>query len=233
MGSTSDQVLLVLVTLAAASSQQISKPGWHMDVSRFVTATPGSDVTLPCIITHPLVDYTGNITVSWKRDCTTIFKCLVPQSASTCPDTGHDHYRLLGVPRDRNLSLQIQNVSIEDSMSYVCRLELEKKDDAYENRPGTILLVAAAEPSSSEACTPSYFLIAALGALCGLLFAALLALLGYMVWGRRGQKMKKPVEHAKVPDGPPPPIPLETPQSVPIYENIPRAAKPRTAKPSV
>ncbi|KAJ1212773.1 hypothetical protein NDU88_000418 [Pleurodeles waltl] len=227
-------VYLVLVSIGTTSAQS-SKPGWAINVSRFLKATPGSNVTLPCNITHPLANYQGNITTMWKRDGASFFTCYHSQTKTTCPKGGGSRYELIGDPRAGDLSLKITNVTVEDSWAYQCRIELEKKDDAYENRIRTLLLVSEEEeeePCQCPSFTSSLDLPIGLGVLSGLLLVALLGVVGYVLWSRRGKKSPKPSGNKKVPQGPPS-IPLETPSAVPIYENIPRGTNPRPKKSSV
>ncbi|XP_078533301.1 uncharacterized protein LOC144819200 [Lissotriton helveticus] len=226
-------VYLVLVSIAT-TSEQTSKPGWAMNVSRFVQATPGSNVTLPCTITHPLKNYTGNITTMWKRDGSRFFTCFFSNSKPTCLPAGGSRYQIIGNPREGDLTLQITNVSLEDSWAYQCRIEFEKKDDAYENRLRTLLLVSEEDPCQCHCPKKktSLNLHIALGVLSAALLVALLGVVVFVLCSRRGKKSAKPSVNKKIHEGPPS-IPLETPSAVPIYENIPRGTNPRPKKSSV
>uniref|UniRef100_H3AGA6 Ig-like domain-containing protein n=1 Tax=Latimeria chalumnae TaxID=7897 RepID=H3AGA6_LATCH len=115
---------------------------WSMKVPDKVTAIKGNPAVLPCTFTSPNKEI---ITVIWRilKHFTgqQIFNCTqeVITSAVCTSKNENSRYRLVGDPRQKNLSLLIDNVGYEDSMKYFCRVELNT--GKYETQTGTDLHV--------------------------------------------------------------------------------------------
>ncbi|XP_062984779.1 sialic acid-binding Ig-like lectin 15 [Elgaria multicarinata webbii] len=125
--------------------------GWSMHVPSEVTGEIGKTVTLPCTFTHPHNTYAKTLTAIWRvkepYNGTVVFKCITHSSSDLCKTTVglRDRYKLLGKPRQNDLSLQIDNLTWNDSNRYFCRVEFSGDfHDKYESRMGIrIRLIAA------------------------------------------------------------------------------------------
>ncbi|KAL7836582.1 hypothetical protein AOLI_G00278660 [Acnodon oligacanthus] len=119
---------------------------WLMMVPEAVDQNMGEDAIIPCSFTAPYQDYQDNITVIWRTKSQVIFRCLskgnTSESGQNCSEST-ERYSLSGNPRRNNISLRIKNVSFMDKDKYFCRVELNKKGDAYETSTGTILNIQA------------------------------------------------------------------------------------------
>lgn len=120
--------------------------GWSMTVPKAVDRKTGEDAVIPCSFTTPHKDYQGNITVIWRTKYPfkgpISFRCLsktiASESGQNCTESD-GRYSLSGNPRENNISLRIDNVSLTDNKQYFCRVELEKKGENYETDSGTSL----------------------------------------------------------------------------------------------
>ncbi|XP_067321712.1 sialic acid-binding Ig-like lectin 15 [Anolis sagrei] len=128
----------------------ISSKGWSMHVPAEVTSEIGKTVALPCTFTHPHSTYDKTLTAIWRvkepYNGTVIFKCIAHSSSDVCRTTVglKNRYKLLGNPRQNNLSLQIDHVSWNDSNRYFCRVEFSGDlHDKYESRMGIRLHLIA------------------------------------------------------------------------------------------
>uniref|UniRef100_H2ZXM9 Ig-like domain-containing protein n=1 Tax=Latimeria chalumnae TaxID=7897 RepID=H2ZXM9_LATCH len=122
--------------------------GWSLSVPKEVTAVKGKPAVLPCTFTYPPSVYSGKITAIWRVHPylgPEIFRCTMENSTSAdciVDKNEKSRYRLVGDPRQNNLSLLIDNVTYEDSNSYHCRVELSSKAAAmFQTQSGTRLHV--------------------------------------------------------------------------------------------
>ncbi|XP_066473939.1 sialic acid-binding Ig-like lectin 15 [Tiliqua scincoides] len=124
--------------------------GWSMHVPSEVTGEIGKTAALPCTFTHPHKTYDRTLTAIWRvkepYNGTVIFKCVTHGSSDLCKTTigSNNRYKLLGNPRQNNLSLQIDNLVWSDSNRYFCRVEFSgDSHDKYESRMGIRLHLIA------------------------------------------------------------------------------------------
>ncbi|XP_054842613.1 sialic acid-binding Ig-like lectin 15 [Eublepharis macularius] len=125
--------------------------GWSMHVPSEVTGEIGKSVSLHCTFTHPHQTYDKTLTAIWRvkepYNGTVVFKCVAHSSSNLCKTTVSlkNRYRLLGNPRQNNISLQIDNLSWNDSNRYFCRVEFSGDlHDKFESRTGIRLHLIAA-----------------------------------------------------------------------------------------
>ncbi|XP_060092591.1 sialic acid-binding Ig-like lectin 15 [Heteronotia binoei] len=125
--------------------------GWSMHVPSQVTGEIGQTVSLPCTFTHPHQTNDKTLTAIWRvkepYNGTVVFKCVAHSSSSVCKTaiSSKNRYQLLGNPRQNNLSLQIHNLTWNDSSKYFCRVEFSgDAHDKYESRMGIRLHLIAA-----------------------------------------------------------------------------------------
>ncbi|KAJ6663039.1 hypothetical protein lerEdw1_010860 [Lerista edwardsae] len=142
--------LLCLVSLLCVVKKGMPSKGWSMHVPSEVTGEIGKTAALPCTFTHPHKMYDRTLTAIWRvkepYNGTVIFKCVTHGSSDLCRTTiGSSHrYKLLGNPRQNNLSLQINNLVWSDSNRYFCRVEFSGDlHDKYESRMGLRLHLIA------------------------------------------------------------------------------------------
>ncbi|KAL8204231.1 UNVERIFIED_CONTAM: hypothetical protein K2H54_069737 [Gekko kuhli] len=124
--------------------------GWSMHVPPEVTGEIGKAVSLPCTFTHPHQTYDKTLTAIWRvkepYNGTVVFKCVAHGSSSLCKTAvgSKNRYQLLGNPRQNDLSLQIHNLTWNDSSKYFCRVEFSGDvHDKYESRMGIRLQLLA------------------------------------------------------------------------------------------
>ncbi|XP_078240290.1 sialic acid-binding Ig-like lectin 15 [Pogona vitticeps] len=128
----------------------ISSKGWSMHVPSEVTGEIGKTVTLPCTFTHPHNTFDKTLTAIWRvkepYNGTVVFQCVAHSSSDLCKATAgtKNRYKLLGNPRQNNLSLQIDSLAWNDSNRYFCRVEFSGDiHDKYESRMGLRLRLIA------------------------------------------------------------------------------------------
>ncbi|XP_053159445.1 sialic acid-binding Ig-like lectin 15 [Hemicordylus capensis] len=125
--------------------------GWSMHVPSEVTGEIGKMVALPCTYTYPHKMPSRTLTAIWRvrepYTGTIVFKCITHNTSEHCKTTigSKNRYKLLGNPRQNNLSLQIDNLTWNDSNRYFCRVEFSgDSHDKYETRMGIKLHLIAA-----------------------------------------------------------------------------------------
>ncbi|ETE56890.1 Sialic acid-binding Ig-like lectin 15, partial [Ophiophagus hannah] len=114
-----------------------------MHVPSEVVGEVGKSVALPCTFTHPHKMYDKALTAIWRVrepfNGSVVFKCVTQSSSDLCRVTVglKNRYKLLGNPRQNNLSLQIENLNWNDTNRYFCRVEFSGDvHDKYESRLG-------------------------------------------------------------------------------------------------
>ncbi|KAJ8004911.1 hypothetical protein DPEC_G00141200 [Dallia pectoralis] len=124
--------------------------GWSMTVQAEVRATEGYPVVLPCSFSHPHHTLHSSLKVVWRlghgHGSTVLYHCSSHTAAGDCqPDPQQDQrYRLEGNPRQHDLSLRINGISLLDDGRYFCRVEVPGHEPAsYEDKMGTRLRVEA------------------------------------------------------------------------------------------
>ncbi|XP_060546763.1 sialic acid-binding Ig-like lectin 15 isoform X3 [Pantherophis guttatus] len=129
----------------------VSSKGWSMHVPSEVVGEVGKSVALPCTFTHPHKMYDKALTAIWRMkepfNGSVMFKCVTQSSSDLCRVTvgSKNRYKLLGNPRQNNLSLQIENLNWNDTNRYFCRVEFSGDvHDKYESRLGIHLRLIAA-----------------------------------------------------------------------------------------
>lgn len=135
-----------------------------MHVPSEVTGEIGKTAALPCTFTHPHKTYDRTLTAIWRvkepYNGTVIFKCVTHSSSDLCRTTigSNSRYKLLGNPRQNNLSLQIDNLVWSDSNRYFCRVEFSGDlHDKYESRAGIRLHLIGEMFKSSEKGTWKWY----------------------------------------------------------------------------
>ncbi|XP_061099040.1 V-set and Ig domain-containing protein [Conger conger] len=138
--------LFLLLSHPAAGHED----GWSMKVPPEVRAIEGYPVVLPCSFTHPHHTHHSSMLVLWKLGHgptgTVLFQCASHNDSHRCQtEPQQDHrFRLEGNPREHDLTLRINNVALQDSGRYFCRVELPGHPHAnFENKIGTRLRVEA------------------------------------------------------------------------------------------
>ncbi|CAI9577163.1 unnamed protein product [Staurois parvus] len=124
---------------------------WSLQVSRDVSGEIGKAASLPCLFSHhPHKNYHGGITVIWRvkqpYNGTVVFRCSSDHVTEPCKTTVNymNKFRLVGSPRNNNVSITIGNLTWEDNNRYYCRVELSSdRHDKYETKTGTWLHVSA------------------------------------------------------------------------------------------
>ncbi|KFQ32229.1 Sialic acid-binding Ig-like lectin 15, partial [Mesitornis unicolor] len=103
---------------------------WSVHVPSDVTGELGKMVILPCTFTHPYKTFDRTLTAIWRikepYNGTVVFKCISQSTSELCK-TAVSHknkYKLLGNPRQKDLSIRIDNLTWSDSERYFCRVEL-------------------------------------------------------------------------------------------------------------
>ncbi|KAJ7335173.1 hypothetical protein JRQ81_013114 [Phrynocephalus forsythii] len=141
---------LFLTCLLCLVKKGISSKGWSMHVPSEVTGEVGKTITLPCTFTHPHNTFDKTLTAIWRvkepYNGTVVFKCVTHSSSDLCKTTVSmkNRYKLLGNPRQNNLSLQIDSLAWNDSNRYFCRVEFSGDvHDKYESRMGIRLHLIA------------------------------------------------------------------------------------------
>uniref|UniRef100_A0A672FHH0 Ig-like domain-containing protein n=1 Tax=Salarias fasciatus TaxID=181472 RepID=A0A672FHH0_SALFA len=136
-------LLLILILYLHLSSLFASPPE--------VRGMEGYPVVLPCTFSHPQHSQHASLQVLWRlghgRDATVLYRCTSRPGAPGCePEPGQDpRYRLEGDPREHDLSLRINSVSLQDSGRYYCRAEVHGREGVgFEDKMGTRLRVEAA-----------------------------------------------------------------------------------------
>ncbi|XP_072520998.1 sialic acid-binding Ig-like lectin 15 [Salminus brasiliensis] len=120
---------------------------WSMFLPEDVRGDFGNDVVLPCNFTSPFQNYTGPVTVIWRRNTafsgSQILKCSSEKMQGDCSKTvTDDRYSLSGHLRENDLSLRIKATTLGDEGKYFCRVELENSNDSFEKREGTELIIS-------------------------------------------------------------------------------------------
>ncbi|KAM3844809.1 sialic acid-binding Ig-like lectin 15 [Vipera latastei] len=143
--------LFFLACLLCLFDKGLSSKGWSMHVPSEVVGEVGKSVALPCTFTHPHKMYDKALTAIWRVrepfDGSVVFKCVTQSSSDLCRVTVglKSRYKLLGNPRQNNLSLQIENLNWTDTNRYFCRVEFSGDlHDKYESRTGIHLRLIAA-----------------------------------------------------------------------------------------
>ncbi|PIO33856.1 hypothetical protein AB205_0126810, partial [Aquarana catesbeiana] len=123
---------------------------WSLQVSRDVSGEIGKAASLPCLFSHPHKSHPGGLTVIWRvrqpYNGTVVFRCSSDHIKEPCKTTVNymNKFRLIGNPRNNNISISIGNLTWEDSNRYYCRVELSSdRHDKYETKSGTWLHVSA------------------------------------------------------------------------------------------
>ncbi|KAM9331043.1 sialic acid-binding Ig-like lectin 15 [Gastrophryne carolinensis] len=123
---------------------------WSLKVSLNVTGEVGRAAFLPCCFSHPHKNYHGGLMVIWRvkqpYNGTVVFKCASDHVGEQCRASVNymNKFRLVGNPRNNNISISIGNLTWEDSNRYYCRVELSSgRHDKYETKTGTWLHVSA------------------------------------------------------------------------------------------
>ncbi|KAM4709326.1 sialic acid-binding Ig-like lectin 15 [Discoglossus pictus] len=139
---------LMYVFKAAETGTRLNT--WSIQVSKEVSGEIGKGVTLLCTFTHPPNVHDGALTVIWRvgqpYHGTVVFKCVSNSSHDPCRTTISymNKIKLLGNPRNNNISISIHNLTWSDSNKYYCRVELSSdKHYQYEVRSGTKLNLLA------------------------------------------------------------------------------------------
>uniref|UniRef100_A0A8C5LJW9 Sialic acid binding Ig like lectin 15 n=1 Tax=Leptobrachium leishanense TaxID=445787 RepID=A0A8C5LJW9_9ANUR len=137
--------MLILVLQHGAKGNE-----WSFHVSKEVSGEVGKTVSLPCMFNHPHRDHAGILTAIWRikqpYDGTVVFKCVSNSSHEPCRTTVNymNKFKLLGNPRNNDLSIRIENLTWADSNKYYCRVELSSdRHDKYEAKAGTKLTLSA------------------------------------------------------------------------------------------
>ncbi|XP_070692301.1 sialic acid-binding Ig-like lectin 15 [Pempheris klunzingeri] len=140
-------VLLVPLIGAALGS---GDDGWSMRVESEVPAVEGYPVVLPCTFGHPQHSQHSSLQVLWRlghgQGATVLYRCTSRPGAPTCePGPQQDQrYRLEGNPREHDLSLRINSVTLQDGGRYYCRVEVQGREHiSFEDKMGTRLRVEA------------------------------------------------------------------------------------------
>ncbi|KAG8537179.1 hypothetical protein GDO81_024953, partial [Engystomops pustulosus] len=126
---------------------------WTLQVSKDVKGEIGKSVLLPCSFSPPHHlhrSHDSGLTVIWRirhpYNGSVVFKCVSDSSVDPCK-TNINHmnkFRLIGNPRNNNISISIGNLTWEDSNRYYCRVELSSdRHDKYETKSGTLLHIFA------------------------------------------------------------------------------------------
>ncbi|XP_063312460.1 sialic acid-binding Ig-like lectin 15 [Pelobates fuscus] len=141
---------LAFIWLLHTLPNGINSNAWTFHVSKEVTGEIGKTVSLPCVFTHPHKSHDGILTAIWRikqpYDGTVVFKCVSNSSHEPCKTTINymNKFKLLGNPRNNNISISIENLTWADSNKYYCRVELSSdRHDKYEAKSGTKLHLAA------------------------------------------------------------------------------------------
>ncbi|XP_040191741.1 sialic acid-binding Ig-like lectin 15 [Rana temporaria] len=123
---------------------------WSLQVSRDVSGEIGKAASLPCSFSPPHKSHPGGLTVIWRvrqpYNGTVVFRCSSDHMNEPCKTTVNymNKFRLIGNPRNNNISISIGNLTWEDSNRYYCRVELSSdRHDKYETKSGTWLHVSA------------------------------------------------------------------------------------------
>ncbi|XP_075449418.1 sialic acid-binding Ig-like lectin 15 [Ascaphus truei] len=123
---------------------------WSFQVSKDVTGEIGKTAALLCTFTHPHKIHDGVLTAIWRigeaYNGTMVFKCVSHSSNDPCKTTISymNKFKLLGNPRNNNISIGIDNLTWSDSNKYFCRVELSTdRHDKYEAKSGTRLHLTA------------------------------------------------------------------------------------------
>ncbi|CAI5787871.1 sialic acid-binding Ig-like lectin 15 [Podarcis lilfordi] len=121
-----------------------------MHIPSEVTGEIGKAVALPCTFTHPQNTNDQTLTAIWRVkepfNGAVVFKCVSHSSSDPCKTTvgSEGRYKLLGNPRQNNLSLQINSLTWNDKNRYFCRVEFSGDfHDKYESRMGLRLHLIA------------------------------------------------------------------------------------------
>ncbi|XP_068128112.1 sialic acid-binding Ig-like lectin 15 [Hyperolius riggenbachi] len=123
---------------------------WSLQVSKDITVEVGKVASLPCVFSHPHKNHHGGLTVIWRvkqpYNGTVVFRCTAEDMNEACKTTTSymNKFRLIGNPRNNDVSISINNLTWEDSNRYYCRVELSSdRQDKYETKSGTLLHVSA------------------------------------------------------------------------------------------
>ncbi|XP_053555634.1 sialic acid-binding Ig-like lectin 15 [Bombina bombina] len=123
---------------------------WSFQVSKEVRGEIGKEVILPCTFTHPHNIHDGVIAAIWRvgqpYHGTVMFKCVSNSSNDPCKTTINymNKFKLLGNPRNNNISVAINNLTWSDSNKYFCRVEFSSnRHHQYEVKSGTKLQLMA------------------------------------------------------------------------------------------
>lgn len=91
----------------------------------------GHPVVLPCTYSHPQHAQHSSLQVLWRHGPGSIvFRCTVRAGATACetgPQQNH-RYRLEGDPKKHNLSLRINDATLQDGGHYYCRVEIQGRE---------------------------------------------------------------------------------------------------------
>ncbi|XP_077792639.1 sialic acid-binding Ig-like lectin 15 [Podarcis muralis] len=140
----------LLACLLCFLKKGVSSKGWSMHIPSEVTGEIGKAVALPCTFTHPQNTNDQTLTAIWRVkepfNGAVVFKCVSHSSSDPCKTTvgSEGRYKLLGNPRQNNLSLQINSLTWNDKNRYFCRVEFSGDfHDKYESRVGLRLHLIA------------------------------------------------------------------------------------------
>nr|XP_015805086.2 V-set and Ig domain-containing protein isoform X1 [Nothobranchius furzeri] len=139
--------LVLLLFTGAFSSGDDS---WSMNVLSEVRGIDGYPVVLPCTFSHPQHSQHSALQVLWRlghgQEAIVLYHCTSRLGAPNCePGPQQDQrYRLEGNPREHDLSLRINIVTLQDDGHYYCRVEVQGREHiSFEDKMGTRLRVEA------------------------------------------------------------------------------------------
>ncbi|KAF6739552.1 Sialic acid-binding Ig-like lectin 5 [Oryzias melastigma] len=132
--------LSLMFTLASCLQDQ----GWKLNVSKSITVEKGSNVTIHCLFSYPEKHHTPDVKVYWKTAGTSVCAktdndkaafVFHPNQTCVLPEfTGRT--RLIGNENSGNCSLQILNITKEQSM-YV---RIIAKGDQYSFKKERVII---------------------------------------------------------------------------------------------
>lgn len=119
-----------------------------MNVQPEVRAIDGYPVVLPCTFTHPQNSQHASLQVVWRlgrgQGARVLYRCTSRLGSPSCDPRPHqdERYRLEGNPREHDLSLWINSVTLQDSGRYYCGVEVDGRERvSFEDQTGTRLRV--------------------------------------------------------------------------------------------
>ncbi|XP_060698557.1 uncharacterized protein LOC132826608 isoform X2 [Hemiscyllium ocellatum] len=148
----------VLLSVSVQGSN-FSSNGWSMTVADGVWAEEGGSAVLPCSFTHPDTNLTLTGSVIWynrkSMAYNVIFNCTYPgpdhSQGELCENVrqrdGGNRFRFAGNLSNNDVSLMMEELSLEDTDPYQCRVVLNI--DSFQTMSMTQLEVEAAQGNVS------------------------------------------------------------------------------------